>query len=111
IPGESTHGPRCSGVGVAGAAQGDGYTLQAVADVLDVSREMVRQRAERVPEAFLVGPQRGESTRAPEPEPLMERPRVRLTDEEVTRAKELMPIAARRRPPTAPGVRDRTGVH
>ena len=32
----------------------------------------------------------------------MERPRVRLTHEEVTRAKELMPIADRRRAPTPP---------
>ena len=63
---------------------------------------MVRQRAERVPEASLVGLQPDESTRAPEPEPLMERPRVRLTHEEVTRARELMPTGAAHPRPRSP---------
>ncbi|MFE0530400.1 sigma factor-like helix-turn-helix DNA-binding protein [Micromonospora sp. SD19] len=78
-----------------------GYTLQAIAEVLDVSREMVRQRVARVPAMTVAGIEPEVSRVAPKPgREKVERPR--LTEEELGRLKELQPLAAMRRGHSAP---------
>ncbi|WP_145811070.1 hypothetical protein [Kribbella amoyensis] len=79
-----------------------GYSLQAMAEILDLSREAVRQKTEQVPDELLSHILPDASTMRQTPSPLLERPRAWLTAEEVARARELIPVAARHRAPTPP---------
>lgn len=85
-----------------------GYTGQAIGNVLDVSREMVRQRTLRVPDTELEGivdevallkSQKAAAEREAKARRAL---RERLTAEEVARALQLQPLAASRRAGTPP---------
>ncbi|MEU7474387.1 hypothetical protein AB0A63_00270 [Lentzea sp. NPDC042327] len=72
------------------------YTYQAIANVLDVSRQMVQQRASRVPEDALAGIQTEAARKVPKPEKTKAE-RQWLSEDELARLVDLRPLAQLRR--------------